>query len=96
MTGRVFFYKKKVNRFGRPSRLSRKKVSSLNRIGLSIDQIFLIIKKKRFSETEAIATLTMIVSQYTITVKEEPQFVGETFEQRKSRVLKSWNGLTLT
>ena len=55
-----------------------------------------IKKKKRFSETEAIATLTMLVSQYKITVKEEPQFVGETFEQRKSRVLKCWNGLTLT
>ena len=55
------------------------------------DQLF-----ARFFETEAIATLTMIVSQYKITIMEEPQFSGETFEQRKTRVLKCWNGLTLT
>jgi len=51
---------------------------------------------RKFFETEAIATLTMLVSQYKITIKEEPQFIGETFEQRKGRVLKCWNGLTLT
>ena len=52
--------------------------------------------KKRFSETVAVAALTMLVSRYKITVKEEPQFTGETFEERKTRVLKCWNGLTLT
>jgi len=51
---------------------------------------------RKFFETEAIATLTMIVSQYKISIKKEPQFSGETFEQRKTRVLKCWNGLTLT
>jgi hypothetical protein len=29
----------------------------------------------------------MLVSQYKIAIKEEPQFAGETFEERKSRVL---------
>ncbi|KAG2009665.1 614/534 cytochrome P450 [Coprinopsis cinerea AmutBmut pab1-1] len=31
-----------------------------------------------------------------VTVNEEPQFSGETFEQRKARVLSSRSGLTLT
>ena len=42
------------------------------------------------------AALTMLVSRYKITIKEEPQFAGETIEQRKTRVLKCWNGVTLT
>ena len=40
--------------------------------------------------------LTMLVSQYKITVKDEPQFAGETFEERKSRILSTRAGLTLT
>jgi len=51
---------------------------------------------RKFSETETIATLTMLVSRYKITIKEEPEFAGETYEQRKTRVLKCWNGVTLT
>jgi len=51
---------------------------------------------RKFAETEAVAALTMLVSRYKITIKEEPQFAGETFEQRKTRVLKCWNGVTLT
>ena len=51
---------------------------------------------KRFFETEATVILSMLVSRYKITIKEEPRFAGETFEQRKNRVLKCWNGLTLT
>ena len=37
----------------------------------------------RFFETEGIAVLAMLVSQYKIAIKEEPQFVGE---DRKSVV----------
>ena len=51
---------------------------------------------KRFGETEGIAALTMLVSQFKINVKDEPQFAGETFEQRKTRLLKCWNWATLT
>jgi hypothetical protein len=50
----------------------------------------------RFAETEGIAVLAMLVSQYKITIKEEPKFAGETFEERKSRVLSTRLGLTLT
>lgn len=50
----------------------------------------------RFSETEATVILAMLVSRYKIEVKEEAQFSGETFEQRKERILKARPGLTLT
>ena len=50
----------------------------------------------RFAETEAVAALSILVSQYKITVKEEPQFEAETFEQRKTRVLAARVGLTTT
>lgn len=50
----------------------------------------------RFGETEGIAVLAMFVSQYKITIKEEPQFASETFEERKSRILSASLGLTLT
>ena len=50
----------------------------------------------RFFETEGIAVLTILVSQYKIAIKEEPQFAGETFEERKSRILSVYPGLTLT
>jgi hypothetical protein len=50
----------------------------------------------RFAETESIASLTMLVSRYKISVKQEPQFVGETFEQRKERILKTIELITLT
>ncbi|PPQ79631.1 hypothetical protein CVT25_003216 [Psilocybe cyanescens] len=48
----------------------------------------------RFFETEAVATLAMLVSRYKITIKEEPQFAGETFEQRKTRVMACERFLT--
>lgn len=38
----------------------------------------------------------MLVSRYKIEVKEEPEFAGETFEERKERILKAKGGLTLT
>ena len=50
----------------------------------------------RFAETEGTAVLAMLVSQYKITIKEEPQFAGETFEEKKSRILSARQGLTLT
>jgi hypothetical protein len=49
----------------------------------------------RFGETEGTAVLAMLVSQYKITIKEEPQFTGETFEERKSRILSARLALTL-
>jgi NADH:ubiquinone oxidoreductase subunit 6 (subunit J) len=39
----------------------------------------------RFFETEGIAILTTLISQYKSTVKEDPQFAHETFEERKPR-----------
>jgi hypothetical protein len=50
----------------------------------------------RFFETEGIAILTMLLSRYKITIKEEPQFAGETFEEKKARILATKPGLTLT
>lgn len=50
----------------------------------------------RFFETEGIAILTILISRYKIEVKEEPQFAGETFEERKARILACKPGLTLT
>ena len=52
--------------------------------------------RRRFFETEGIAILTMLVAKYKITVKEEAQFASETFEQRKARILKAHEVLTLT
>jgi hypothetical protein len=50
----------------------------------------------RFFETEGIAVMTMIVSKYKIEIKEEPEFVGETFEERYARVTALRDGLTTT
>jgi len=51
---------------------------------------------RKFFETEGIAVLTMLVSKYKISLKEEPEFAGETMEQRKERIFRNKNGLTLT
>ena len=37
----------------------------------------------------------MILRRYKITVKEEPEFAGETFEQKRQRVLKYNLGITI-
>lgn len=50
----------------------------------------------RFFETEGIAVMATLLSQYKIEVKEDPCFANETFEQRKARLLRSKAGLTLT
>jgi hypothetical protein len=48
----------------------------------------------RFFETEGIAIMTMLVSKYKIEIKEEPEFAGETFEERYARILAFDQGLT--
>jgi hypothetical protein len=50
----------------------------------------------RFAETEAVAVLSYSLLRYKVAVTEEPQFAGETFEQRKERVLRTEHKLTLT
>ena len=51
---------------------------------------------RRFSETESVAVLTRIVARYAIQITEEPAYAGETFEQRKQRVLTYARGVTTT
>ncbi|KAG1838016.1 cytochrome P450 [Suillus subalutaceus] len=50
---------------------------------------------RKFSETEGAAVLTILISRYVISIKDEPQFAGETYEQRKARVLDAQSMLTL-
>ena len=40
--------------------------------------------------------MTMLVSRYKIEVKEEPEFAGETFEERYARITAFDQGLTTT
>jgi len=49
---------------------------------------------RRFFETEGIAVMTTLVSKYKIEIKEEPEFAGETFEERYARITASREGLT--
>jgi hypothetical protein len=39
--------------------------------------------------------MTMLVSRYKIEVKEEPEFAGETFEERRARVLAFDESMTV-
>jgi hypothetical protein len=48
----------------------------------------------RFFETEGIAIMTMLVSRYKIEVKEEPEFAGETTEERYARITAFKQGMT--
>jgi cytochrome P450 len=41
---------------------------------------------RRFFEVEGVVVLTMLLSRYKVEVKEEPEFIDETFEQRYARV----------
>ncbi|KAH9172788.1 cytochrome P450 [Lactarius sanguifluus] len=41
---------------------------------------------RRFFETESVAAITMMILKYRVEVKEEPEFLGETFEQRYARI----------
>jgi len=49
---------------------------------------------RRFSETEAVAIMTMLVPKYKIEVKEEPEFAMETFEERYARITAFDQGLS--
>ena len=63
------------------------------------DVIECIVLKKflfRFAETEGTAAITMLVSRYKIKVKDEPEFVGETFEERYARVTAFGQNLSTT
>ena len=50
----------------------------------------------RFSEIEAVVVITMLVLRYKIEVKEEPEFAGETFEERHTRITACDQRLTTT
>ena len=50
----------------------------------------------RFFETEGVCVLVQVLSKFKVTIKEEPRFAGETFEQRKERITRSKPILTLT
>jgi Cytochrome P450 len=51
----------------------------------------------RFAEIESITTLALLVLHYEINVTEDPQFVHETWEQRRDRVMAAEQGpLSLT
>ncbi|KZT71521.1 cytochrome P450 [Daedalea quercina L-15889] len=50
---------------------------------------------RRFSETEGVAILTYMMKQYRVEVRDEPQHAGETFEQRKARLLRCKSAITL-
>ncbi|KAG2009542.1 614/534 cytochrome P450 [Coprinopsis cinerea AmutBmut pab1-1] len=51
---------------------------------------------RRFFEIEAIAVMVMLLSRYKITIKEEEEFRGETWEEKKERILACTMGGTLT
>ena len=51
----------------------------------------------RFFETESIAAMMMmLLLKYKVEVKEEPEFIGETFEQRFTLITTSEQMLTNT
>lgn len=50
----------------------------------------------RFAELESVVALTLFVSRYKIDIKDEPQFSGETFEERKERIFSTKPRLTMT
>jgi hypothetical protein len=39
----------------------------------------------RFAKTEAVAVLSILVSQFKMIIKEEPQFAAETFDLSKGK-----------
>ena len=50
----------------------------------------------RFFETEGTAVVTMLVSRYKLEVKEEPEFAGETFEERYARITAFYQSISTT
>ncbi|KAK1218093.1 hypothetical protein PQX77_019252 [Marasmius sp. AFHP31] len=51
---------------------------------------------RKFSETEGIAILTILISKYKISLKEEPQFAGETIAEKKARIFATKPGITIS
>ncbi|KAF9529433.1 614/534 cytochrome P450 [Crepidotus variabilis] len=51
---------------------------------------------RRFAEAESVVVLSLLILKYRISITEDPKFSGETLEQRRERVLKMRNSLTLT
>jgi len=51
---------------------------------------------RRFAEVEGTAVISMLVRNYHIEIKNDPKFAGETFAQRKARVLRCSSFLTVT
>ena len=48
-----------------------------------------------FAETEGVAVLALLVSRYRVEVRDEPRYRGETWEERKGRLLRSQHSLTI-
>ncbi|KAH8101152.1 cytochrome P450 [Cristinia sonorae] len=51
---------------------------------------------RRFAELEFMAATVVILRNYKISVKEDSKFAGETFEERKARVMRCKLGISLT
>ncbi|KAI0078339.1 614 534 cytochrome P450 [Panus rudis PR-1116 ss-1] len=51
---------------------------------------------RRFAELESLVVLSMFFLKYKITVKEEPQYANETWEEKRARVLRVTQGITIT
>ncbi|KAK7683816.1 hypothetical protein QCA50_013192 [Cerrena zonata] len=51
---------------------------------------------RRFAELENMVFLSMLVMKYKLTIKPEPEFACETFGEKRDRILKYKQGLTIT
>ncbi|OSX58093.1 hypothetical protein POSPLADRAFT_1061204 [Postia placenta MAD-698-R-SB12] len=51
---------------------------------------------RKFFETEAVAILSLIISRYKVSIKEDPRYAHETFEEKKQRIFTANIKLTLT
>ena len=59
------------------------------RTNLVVDDMAKYLVDFRFFEAESIVVIAMIMLRYKVEVKEEPEFIGETFEQRYARITAS-------
>lgn len=50
----------------------------------------------RFAELENLVFLSMLVMKYKVSIKPEPEFACESFEEKKKRIFKYYHGLTIT
>ncbi|KAF9007863.1 cytochrome P450 [Cyathus striatus] len=50
---------------------------------------------QKFAETEVLAVLSFICSKYQISLRDDPLYAGETFEEKKARALKMFVGLSV-